>query len=75
MIERNKSKYIIIEREFNPLDTVNYYDNFHIVICLSLTLTRNSEANASEFLENLEEMLPQYYIRSDIHGRLNRQTQ
>ena len=37
---------------------------------MSLIFSGNFETTASKFLENLEEMFPQYYINSDIYNRL-----
>ena len=34
----------------------------------------NSETSASEFLENLEEMFPWYYMYSDIFGMFKSST-
>ena len=35
-------------------------------INISSIFSRNSEASASEFLENLEEMFPRYFMHNDI---------
>ena len=55
-------------------------DNFHTVSCSWFTkfhqqqgnsssgFSSNSEADASELLENPEEMFPLYYMRSDIYS-------
>ena len=60
---------------FIPLATGNCRDDFCKVICsptttwwqrnISSRIPKNSEANASEFLEFLEEMFSRYYIDSD----------
>ena len=34
------------------------------------TFSSNTEAKASELLENFEEMFPCYYMHSDIHSML-----
>ena len=38
---------------------------------ISSIFSRNSEVNASEYLENIEEMFPHYYMHSDICSRYN----
>ena len=60
-----------------------YLNNYNDAASLSLifqknmfssTFSSNSEVSASELLENLEEMFPQYYMGSDVMSRFKSST-
>ena len=62
----------------NPFETASLNDIFHTIMCSWFTLyymsnktsrfSSNSEANASELLENLEEMYPRYHIHCYVYS-------
>ena len=56
---------------FNPLDSGYFhykfvYDSHSTISYISSRLSSNSEAFASELLENLEEMFPLHYMHNDM---------